>query len=295
MFNVKHIIVLLDAEEESATAVKKAAKIAAATKSKLTLLSCVYNGTLNNANLSAKSAKHGFLSKVTADLETLAETARLQGLEVVTEVIWEKHSGAGLLNYLSESEADLVVKPTHNQSAVKRTFFSHTDWELIRKCPAPLLLCKRNEWRQPLSISAAVDPVGHLKEDDASDDSIINCAKSLSNSLVGHIELLHVYDPAPLTQYVGEPNVSAIHAGDQLKVQHQKALLDLATKHEFAADNVKLAKGEPSHVIPEFLESNSVDIIAMGAASRKGLKRWLLGNTAERVLDKITIDILVVK
>jgi universal stress protein E len=33
----------------------------------------------------------------------------------------------------------------------------------------------------------------------------------------------------------------------------------------------------------------------MGAVSRSGLKRFFIGNTAERVLDLLTCDILIVK
>jgi hypothetical protein len=33
----------------------------------------------------------------------------------------------------------------------------------------------------------------------------------------------------------------------------------------------------------------------MGAVSRSGLKRLLIGNTAERILDELRCDILVVK
>jgi universal stress protein E len=33
----------------------------------------------------------------------------------------------------------------------------------------------------------------------------------------------------------------------------------------------------------------------MGAISRSGFKRLLIGNTAERVLDRLTCDILVIK
>jgi hypothetical protein len=36
-------------------------------------------------------------------------------------------------------------------------------------------------------------------------------------------------------------------------------------------------------------------MVIMGAVSRSGLKRLLIGNTAERVLDQLSCDILVVK
>jgi universal stress protein E len=36
-------------------------------------------------------------------------------------------------------------------------------------------------------------------------------------------------------------------------------------------------------------------IVVMGAISRSGLKRLLIGNTAERILDALRCDVLVVK
>jgi nucleotide-binding universal stress UspA family protein len=37
------------------------------------------------------------------------------------------------------------------------------------------------------------------------------------------------------------------------------------------------------------------DIVVMGAVSRSGLRRWILGNTAEGVLDHLSCDLLIVK
>jgi universal stress protein E len=53
--------------------------------------------------------------------------------------------------------------------------------------------------------------------------------------------------------------------------------------------------GSPVQVIPDFLYENNTDLVIMGAVSRTGLERWLLGHTAEKVLDRITVDILIAK
>ncbi len=37
------------------------------------------------------------------------------------------------------------------------------------------------------------------------------------------------------------------------------------------------------------------DIVVMGAISRTGIKRFLIGNTAERIIDDLSCDVLVVK
>lgn len=293
MFTQHHILVLLAAEEESAIAVEKAATIAKATNSKLTLLSCAYNGALNNNHPNAEHARDAFLSKSLEGLEILAQVARSKGVKTSTEAIWEKHASNGLINYLAGNPADLVVKATHHQSVIQRTFFSQTDWELIRQCPAPLLLCKANAWRKPVSISAAVDPVGHFDHHNGSDEKIIACSRSMSDALDGRIELLHVYDPTPMMVYLDQPAINSTEIGDEIRDQHKAALTELAKTHHFKDEQVKLEMGAPVQIIPDYLHEHDIDIVIMGAATRTGLERWILGHTAEKVLDRISIDILI--
>lgn len=293
MFNQNHILVLLAADEDNAIAVEKAAAIAKATNSKLTLLSCAYNSALNNNHPNAEHARDAFLSKALEGLETLAQVARGKGVKTSTEAIWEKHAVAGLINYLSGNPADLVLKATHHQSAIQRTFFSQTDWELIRQCSVPLLLCKANAWRSPVMLSAAVDPVGHFDHNNGSDEKVIACMRSLSDAMDGRMELLHVYDPTPMMVYLDQPAINSTEIGDEIRDQHKLALTELAKKYHFKDEQIKLEMGSPVQIIPDYLHENDVDIVVMGSASRKGIERWLLGHTAEKVLDRISIDILI--
>jgi universal stress protein E len=47
--------------------------------------------------------------------------------------------------------------------------------------------------------------------------------------------------------------------------------------------------------IPELARDIGCDIVVMGALSRSGLKRFFIGNTAERLLDDLPCDLLIVK
>jgi universal stress protein E len=47
--------------------------------------------------------------------------------------------------------------------------------------------------------------------------------------------------------------------------------------------------------IPQMARRLRCDIVVMGAVSRSGLGRVFIGNTAERVLDELQCDVLVVK
>jgi nucleotide-binding universal stress UspA family protein len=51
----------------------------------------------------------------------------------------------------------------------------------------------------------------------------------------------------------------------------------------------------PIDAIPELAHQTRCAIVVMGAVSRSGLKSIFIGNTAERVLDSLRCDLLVVK
>jgi len=295
MFEHRHIIVLLDPSEESAVAVEKAAHIARISGSKLTLFSSGYDGALNTLHPHTENARDSYLSRLLDGLNTLAEVARLKNIKVNIEAVWDKHAGTALLSYLTGNPADLVVKATHHQNVIQRTFFSQTDWELIRHCPVPLLLTKSTSWHDKITITAAVDPVRTNDKPDFLDDHIIKCGLDMKSTLDAQLQLLHVYDPTPLMIYLDQPAINSTDIGEEIRKQHLEALAELAQSKGIDKELAKLEMGSPVQVIPDYLYEYDIDIVIMGAVSRSGLERWLLGHTAEKVLDRITVDILIAK
>jgi universal stress protein E len=53
--------------------------------------------------------------------------------------------------------------------------------------------------------------------------------------------------------------------------------------------------GFASSCLPQFAERRAVDIMVMGAISRSHLRQKLIGSTAERLLEYLPCDVLVVK
>lgn len=56
-----------------------------------------------------------------------------------------------------------------------------------------------------------------------------------------------------------------------------------------------LIAGAPIDAIIKASRASHSAVVVMGAISRSGLKRIFIGNTAERILDELSCDILVVK
>ena len=53
--------------------------------------------------------------------------------------------------------------------------------------------------------------------------------------------------------------------------------------------------GDPVRELPVLARSLGAALTVMGAVSRSGLKSLFIGHTAERVLDRMSSDVLVVK
>jgi universal stress protein E len=51
----------------------------------------------------------------------------------------------------------------------------------------------------------------------------------------------------------------------------------------------------PAAAIEQAARRTRSDIVVMGAVSRSGLKRLIIGNTAERLLGELPCDLLIVK
>ena len=69
----------------------------------------------------------------------------------------------------------------------------------------------------------------------------------------------------------------------------------LTSDYRLSAENIHLETGGVDEVLCRLVRQYGIDIMAMGAVSRSGLKRMLIGSTAEDVLEHLPCDMLVVK
>ena len=54
-------------------------------------------------------------------------------------------------------------------------------------------------------------------------------------------------------------------------------------------------RGDSKDVIPALAMKQKVELIIMGTAARSGLPQFLIGNTAENVLNRVDCSVLTVK
>ena len=290
------LLVVADPTTPKSPAIDRAAWLAGKLGAALELFICEYDQFVAKDEKAVKSVMGHHLER----LEQHAEALRADGLDVSVDAVWERPLDDGVCRKVRRSGADLVVKDTHYHAAIRRALFSNSDWDLIRKCPVPLLLVKPVALKDPLRIVATVDPFHTHDKPAALDRRILETAKALTAAAGAELRVVHCFNDQILS-VMTMPNIASpapiIDRAtlDQLEQQHREAVAALLTAASIDPALAEVGRGPAQDKLPEMAAALDCGILVTGAVSRGAIQRMLVGSTAERVLDRLHCDLLVVK
>jgi len=304
MAESKRILVVVDPTADSQPAVERALWLGETLGAIVELFICDYEQHLAGERFydsgSLRVARQRVIDDHLGRLKEMAAAVDARGLSITVDARWDHPLDEGIVRKVAEYEPHLVVKDTHYHPAMKRSIFSNTDWNLIQNCPAPLLLVKPRAISGKPSIMAAVDPVHEHDKPAGLDHRILSQAEDLCSATGGELHVFHAFDPAPAIAAATTTIVTPISAPvreltEALERQHRTALDELLEGHPLVEGRLHVHQGSPQKLLIALSEHIKADIVVMGAVSRSGLKGVFIGSTAERVLDHLPCDVLIVK
>jgi universal stress protein E len=301
MRKIRRILVAVkDPSVKSLPAVQKAAQLAKVFGAQLEL----FHGIADRLSADAYIYQEGGLAgaercmrtRYRAGLDALAERLRNLGLKVNVTAEWDFPVYEAIVRQARRVKADLIVAECHAGKRTAPWLLHVTDWELLRTSPVPVLLVKNAKPYVRPVILAALDPSHLFAKPVKLDEVIMRRAYALSRALGGALHAMHAY--APLALGVAPvAGAEAILAMDALPAIEAKARDGFARELRGRVPRARqhLVTDLPVDAIPRIARETGAAIVVMGAVSRSGLKRLFIGNTAERTLNELTCDVLVVK
>ncbi len=281
-------------------AVDKAAHLARAFGARLQLFHAVATPVFIDPiapDLSPEEIRRRQLEHFGTRLNDIAERLRKKNVDVTTSTAWDYPPHEAIIRQAARIKAGLIVAECHAGHRMAPLLMRLTDWELLKHSPVPVLLIKsRRRYERPV-VLAAVDPTHANAKPTQLDAEVLQAAVAMKNALRGSLHAVHAFVPVPTDVTPAEllnPNATKkleARARAKARVRLEKAL----GKVRIRPGNRHLESDHPSHAIPRLARKLHSDIVVMGAVSRSGLKRLLIGNTAERVVDDLECDVLVVK
>lgn len=304
MLTISKVLSVVDPTTDDQPALRRAALLAKHANAELELLVCYYNEYLSGDRLfdspSLEKARTEVIANQEKHLEVLAEPLRKSGIVVTTTANWDHPLYEGIVRHAVASGADIVFKDTHHHSAVTRAFLTNTDWNLIRTCPMPLWLVKPNDLAEIPVIVAAIDPMNQHDKPAALDDEILQISKLLGENVGGDVHAFHSYDPriavatATANAYI-PVSLPFDEIEQQMHEDHQKRFIEITSFHGLEDDKAHLVAGLTHEELPLMAQNLEADVVVMGAVARNRWKRLFIGATAERTLENLPCDLLIVK
>lgn len=302
MTSWKHLVVAVaDPLIKPRQVLRKAARIAASCGARVTLFhafSLPYP-LPDPAPRSGMEALQAAAACRRAALQRLARPLQAAGIAVECVVEWDFPAHEAIVRFLLKAQADLLLAESHRHGRIARWLLANTDWELIRNCPCPLWFVKSARLPHSWKIMAAVDPLHAHAKPSQLDDRILDHATLLSSQLGGAITLAHAYQAPlstadatfiePLRLPLAPDRARRLVAGIRQQVDQ------LAGRHGITATRCLVREGEPVSVISALTVQQKTDVLVMGAVSRSELRRPFIGATAERLIDHLQCDVLIVK
>jgi universal stress protein E len=302
MRSIRRILVAIkDYEAKTTPALVKGAQLARALGARIELFHGIstplYVDGYGSFSVELPQIEATMRSRILAQMEKTAAKLRRDGIKVTVAAEWDFPVYEAIIRRANQTQADLIVADQHLGRHSAAGLLHLTDWELLRLSCVPVLLVKTpGTYRHPV-VLAALDP-GHTYSKPAKlDQRILAASSTLSRTLRGTQHALHAYVPFPYTAdpdtMINQETIDRLEA--DATAAAQKSLDRELRGARIPKSNRHLIGRHPADAIPEMAKEIHSSIVVMGAVSRSGLKRLMIGNTAEQVLDRLSCDILVVK
>jgi universal stress protein E len=209
--------------------------------------------------------------KAHAWIERAWQSVAAPDVAVSIEVVFESPMFDAVRRRAQASHPQLVVRGI---GTAAECTFSVADADLVRACPAPLLLTRGRPWRAHPSVAAALDVSG--EEPPQLIHRVLLAAADIARHCGASVELLFAQR---------EPSAA-------LAPQPQALLADHAATAGVNPAAVHVLIGEPAQVIAEFARRREYEILVLGALAHRQAQ---VGSLTAHLLEALDCDLLLVR
>ncbi len=221
-------------------------------------------------------------------------------VDINIELATDKTPAVKIIQHVLQHGYDLVIKEAEPRE--KKSGFKALDMDLLRKCPVPVWLCRPiKHSRQHIQVAVAIDPESQEPAAENLSKRMLELSRSLADSCSGELHIISCWD------YIFEdylkhnvwfktPDSEIISAVNGAQRDHRAALEGLISASGVSGSNhIHHLRGKADELIPEFIENQKIDILVMGTVARTGIPGFMIGNTAENIVQKLTCSLMALK
>lgn len=290
MKRFQDILVIYDGSVGADDALSQALMLAKANRAKLTLVDLIEEGRHSFNTIRERERRlQRLLPALRAESVDKVQAKVLMGtpfLEIIREVLRGQH--------------DLVIASAEGGTVVEAVFFGSTVTHLIRKCPCPVWIVKPGQAVPYGRILAAIDPTPDDPTGDGLNVKIMDLATSLATMTGAGLDIFHAWDVSGNDRdTVASEAPPAVREALLAKHEdrHRDAVGALLQRYPLGEIDHELlmSRGLPQQKIVETVQARDTDLIVMGTIEKTGIPGFLIGSSAETILEAVQCGVLAVK
>lgn len=280
-----HLFVVIDPTAPHQPALFKALLIAKLGECHIHAFMCVYEDIeKSESSASRKDFKRNALAQAKAKLEEDMRSCQMSEVSYSTEVVWNSEWVKSLVRSVGKADYDMLIKSSYQHSSASRFFSKTADFYLMHHCPCPILFAHKDQEWQSNRVLACID----LESTDA-DHARLN--KSILRAAINCVSIMGM-DLYLASAWQGNVNL------DDPVLRERYRELSLGQEgdgYDLGGDRVLLRRGKAVETLQSVCAEIDPAIVIIGTVARRGIKGKLIGNTAEKLLDVITADLLTIR
>jgi len=226
-------------------------------------------------------------------LRDVAESLQRSGLSVVAKTA-NGDAAEEILAEATDLAIEMIVMSSAGRGAFGRVQLGSVADRVARHATIPVLIARERE--QPITEPVTVERIIVPLDGSVRAQRALPVASTLSKRLGAPIVLMAVGDPTGLA--LGYGAVASMAYYEQLRDAFERELRNCVTQPQRALERAGfevssiIKTGNASSAIAE--ESRVSDLIVMTSHGRGGVKRWLLGSVAERLIRTAPAPVVLV-
>jgi len=280
---IARILAVLDGTDQDAVILSKAVSLAHQQGAALELFLCDSQCAYSLLHAYDQTNVAAFRRQSTQQsrryLDRLRDVAVGAGVPITVDAACESPLYEAIVHKVLRSGADLVIKSAVSSNSRRRFALDANDWQLMRACPATLLLSRGGSWRACPRFVAAVD----VSPSEVSElpGMILRVSDQLCRGSHGQLDVVY------------SDNAETSSAEHRRRVAKLSAL---AGTPEFLTEaGIHVLSGAPEVALPAFAAGRGYDAVVMGALTHREGFAALVGTLTSKLIETLDCDFVLVK
>ncbi len=290
---IESAMVVMSKPKHKQVALARAKQLQKDCGARLRLVAFCWNAMCEQSDVFDVHQRRTIKSEIMRERESwLIDQVRNAGLaaaEVSIEVQWTDNIAGWVSEKAAADEFDVVLKSVHHSRTLVHT---PLDWQLLEQCPKPVYIAATRRRKTSGNVLAALDFRHRDRKHQALNLRVLEAAQAFATMSGGKLHCVNVVEFSHVLSDLDLIDPRRIKK--KALANNQELMNALLEPFGVPKSRMHTPLGKIGQMVATTARKIDAEVLVIGTSARRKSGAVLLGNSAQRTLEKSPCDVLVV-